>query len=287
MNMAEKKFLSWVGYKNEDNQAANTPGTPAAPTASAMDRIRELESQLADMRSRRDITGLTREEFEILASETAMTLIKTAQSREARAIAIAEKAVADATRAAKQAIESAEMKAKQVLSAAEGRGRKYLQAAQDEAAEITGTALAEAERLVEAREREAAALASSARREAERLITTATSDILDFKSWLMSAIQESERLHRIQTQSLASAEEAIKQTRGRLSSAFEKLAALGADIEANIGEGNRPHAKAFIRKATKEVRGEEDVPEVPSRTRAKNSPAKKKPAARKKTSKRK
>ena len=281
--MAEKNFLSWVGYKNEDNQTPNKPGTPAAPSASAMDRIRELEAQLADMRSRRDITGLTREEFEILASETAMTLIKTAQSREARAISIAEKAVSDATRAAKQAIESAEMKAKQVLSAAEGRGRKYLQAAQDEAAEITSSAEAEAERLVEAREREANALASSARREAERLITTATSDIADFKSWLMSAIQESERLHRIQTQSLASAEEAIKQTRGRLSSAFEKLAALGADIEANIGEGNRPHAKAFVRKMTKEVRGEDDAPV----RRSSKSSTKKKPAARKKTTKRK
>ena len=281
--MAEKNFLSWVGYKNEDNQTPNKPGTPAAPSASAMDRIRELEAQLADMRSRRDITGLTREEFEILASETAMTLIKTAQSREARAISIAEKAVSDATRAAKQAIESAEMKAKQVLSAAEGRGRKYLQAAQDEAAEITSSAEAEAERLVEAREREAHALASSARREAERLITTATSDIADFKSWLMSAIQESERLHRIQTQSLASAEEAIKQTRGRLSSAFEKLAALGADIEANIGEGNRPHAKAFVRKMTKEVRGEDDAPV----RRSSKSSTKKKPAARKKTTKRK
>ena len=281
--MAEKNFLSWVGYKNEDNQTPNKPGTPAAPSASAMDRIRELEAQLADMRSRRDITGLTREEFEILASETAMTLIKTAQSREARAISIAEKAVSDATRAAKQAIESAEMKAKQVLSAAEGRGRKYLQAAQDEAAEITSSAEAEAERLVEAREREANALANSARREAERLITTATSDIADFKSWLMSAIQESERLHRIQTQSLASAEEAIKQTRGRLSSAFEKLAALGADIEANIGEGNRPHAKAFIRKMTKEVRGEDDAPV----RRSSKSSTKKKPAARKKTTKRK
>ena len=281
--MAEKNFLSWVGYKNEDNQTPNKPGTAAAPSASAMDRIRELEAQLADMRSRRDITGLTREEFEILASETAMTLIKTAQSREARAISIAEKAVSDATRAAKQAIESAEMKAKQVLSAAEGQGRKYLQAAQDEAAEITSSAEAEAERLVEAREREANALASSARREAERLITTATSDIADFKSWLMSAIQESERLHRIQTQSLASAEEAIKQTRGRLSSAFEKLAALGADIEANIGEGNRPHAKAFIRKMTKEVRGEDDAPV----RRSSKSSTKKKPAARKKTTKRK
>ena len=281
--MAEKNFLSWVGYKNEDNQTPNKPGTAAAPSASAMDRIRELEAQLADMRSRRDITGLTREEFEILASETAMTLIKTAQSREARAISIAEKAVSDATRAAKQAIESAEMKAKQVLSAAEGRGRKYLQVAQDEAAEITSSAEAEAERLVEAREREANALANSARREAERLITTATSDIADFKSWLMSAIQESERLHRIQTQSLASAEEAIKQTRGRLSSAFEKLAALGADIEANIGEGNRPHAKAFVRKMTKEVRGEDDAPV----RRSSKSSTKKKPAARKKTTKRK
>ena len=67
--MAEKNFLSWVGFKSEVEDKS-------APTQNALERIRELESQLNDLRSRRDITGLSREEFEILATETAMSMIK-------------------------------------------------------------------------------------------------------------------------------------------------------------------------------------------------------------------
>ena len=49
--MAEKKnFLNWVGFKESES---------AAP--SSVDRIRELESQLNDLRSRRDITTLSKE----------------------------------------------------------------------------------------------------------------------------------------------------------------------------------------------------------------------------------
>ena len=44
--MAEKNsFLNWVGFKGEEEQAP-----------SSVERIRELESQLADLKSRRDIT---------------------------------------------------------------------------------------------------------------------------------------------------------------------------------------------------------------------------------------
>jgi len=73
--MGDKNFLSWVGFKGEDQ-------SQPAPKQNALERIRELETQLTDMRSRRDITGLSREEFEILATETAMTMIKSAQQRE-------------------------------------------------------------------------------------------------------------------------------------------------------------------------------------------------------------
>jgi len=62
--MSEKKsFLNWVGFSGEETA---TPGS--------VDRIRELEQQLADLRSRRDITSLSKEEFEILATETAMSM---------------------------------------------------------------------------------------------------------------------------------------------------------------------------------------------------------------------
>ena len=73
--MAEKNsFLNWVGFKGEEEQAP-----------SSVERIRELESQLADLKSRRDITGLSKEEFEILATETAMSMIKSVSYTHLRA----------------------------------------------------------------------------------------------------------------------------------------------------------------------------------------------------------
>ena len=76
MAMANEKstFLNWVGFKEGETTTQNS-----------VDRIRELEAQLADLRSRRDITSLSKEEFEILATETAMSMIKSAQAREQKA----------------------------------------------------------------------------------------------------------------------------------------------------------------------------------------------------------
>ena len=104
--MSEKKsFLNWVGFSGEETA---TPGS--------VDRIRELEQQLADLRSRRDITSLSKEEFEILATETAMSMIKSAQLREARAQAASDRLVNETSRAAKDALESAQNKAAMVHS---------------------------------------------------------------------------------------------------------------------------------------------------------------------------
>ena len=114
--MAEKKnFLNWVGFTGED-ESSNQP--------SSVDRIRELEAQIADLKSRRDITGLTKEEFEILATETAMSMIKSAQARESKAQVAASRLVAETTRATKEELEAADAKARSILSGAETRGRK-------------------------------------------------------------------------------------------------------------------------------------------------------------------
>ena len=107
--MAEKNsFLNWVGFKGDE---------PEAP--SSVDRIRELEAQLADLKSRRDITGLTKEEFEILATETAMSMIKSAQARESKAQSIATRLIAETNRTTKEEIEAADAKARSILSGAE------------------------------------------------------------------------------------------------------------------------------------------------------------------------
>ena len=251
--MAEKKFRSWVGFKEE---------ATAAPTENAVERIRQLETQLADLRSRRDITSLSKEEFEILAGETAMSLIKTAQQRESRALASAEQTVAEAARITKERLDSSESKAKSILAGAESRGRKYLEAAESDAAEFREKAIRQAEHLLTESKREANSLGIAAKREAEKIISEATGEISEFRSWLTSAISESERLYRIQTQSLTAAEHAITETRNRLKQAFERLASLQGDIDANIDENNRPVEKLFVRQGSKATSVTQTVPVV-------------------------
>ena len=222
--MSEKSsFLNWVGFKGEET---NSPGS--------VDRIRELEAQLADLRSRRDITTLSKEEFEILATETAMTIIKSAQLREAKAQAMADRVIAETTRAAKDAIESAEQKAKSLLSGAETRGRKYLQAAETEAQELLEKTEVEAETLLENKKREATHLTTSARREGERIIGEATHDVREYRQWLGGVISEAERLYKVQVQSLDAAESAIHQSRSRLESSFQHLAQLQKTVVESL-----------------------------------------------------
>jgi cell division septum initiation protein DivIVA len=237
--MAEKNFLSWVGFKGE---GADQP----APSENALERIRQLETQLSDMRSRRDITSLTKEEFEILATETAMSIIKTAQAREAKANSAAQKIVSETAREVKEKLESSETKAKAILSAAENRGRKYLQAAESDADELKANAESESNKLLSDASREASSLTSAAKRESQRLIEAAASQIIDYRSWLSTAIAEAERLHRSQNASLNAAEQAIQQTRQKLQHAFDRLAELQMDINANLDAGNNPVGKSFV-----------------------------------------
>jgi tetrahydromethanopterin S-methyltransferase subunit B len=226
--MAEKKnFLGWVGFTGDDNDSST-------PSSSSVDRIRELEAQIADLKSRRDITGLTREEFEILATETAMSMIKSAQARESKAQAAAARLIAETTRATKEELASADLKARSILTSAESRGRKYIQAAEAEAEEKVAEAEAEAEDLLEKSKREVTALTYAAKREGERIISTATGEITNYRQWLNGAIGEAERLYRIQKQALDSAESSIQQSRNRLDGAFQKLEELQKSILENL-----------------------------------------------------
>lgn len=248
--MAEKGFRSWLGYKEE---------VTTAPSENAVDRIRQLESQLADLRSRKDITSLSKEEFEILATETAMSLIKTAQQRESRANAAAQKLISETNATIKAKLDSAESKAKSILSGAESRGRKYLEAAEYEASEMRDKVAREAESLLQESKREANALAAAGRREAEKLIAQATSEISNFRTWLTNAISESERLYRIQTQSLHAAENAIAETKSKLAHAFDRLSGLQSSIDESLSEENKP---------VKESLGNKSKAKAPSKKKA-------------------
>ena len=54
-------------------------------------------------------------------------------------------------------------------------------------------------------------------------------------------------MQKLHLQALNSAEEAIRQTKAKVTSAFEKLAALGVDIESALDEADRPKENEFTR----------------------------------------
>ena len=276
--MTEKKnFLNWVGFKESES---------AAP--SSVDRIRELESQLNDLRSRRDITTLSKEEFEILATETAMSMIKSAQSREAKALSASERITLEASRQVKDALESAETKARSILSGAEARGRKYINVAEAEAAERVSQAEREAQSIFDEKRREAATLAQAARREGERIITEATTEVSGYRQWLAGVISEAERLYRIQKQSLDAAESAIQQSRNRLDGAFQRLEELQKSVLDNLNADDTLINPGPLKVSSQRTRPALDAPKESAKPTAKKA-AKKAPAkksAAKKTAKR-
>jgi len=271
--MAEKNFRNWVGFREDSERE---------PVANPVDRIRDLESQLADLRSRRDITGLSREEFEILATETAMAMIKSAQAREAKAHAAADRLISESTRNAKDTLEGAETKARSILAGAESRGRKYISAAELEAAELIRDAsreaaavadakVREAESVVELKRREAAALATAARREAERIISEASGNVNDFRAWLGDMISESERLYRTQTQALTAAEVAIAQSREKLDSSFARLSRMQEIVNTSLNEDGTVKKSAPIKVESKRTSPAIEAPKKSSNTPAKRS----------------
>ena len=285
--MAEKNFRNWVGFRDEADRA---------PVANPVDRIRELESQLADLKSRRDITGLSREEFEILATETAMAMIKSAQAREAKATAASERLINETSRNAKDTLDGAENKARSILAGAESRGRKYISTAEAEASEIVRDAgreatavanakIAEADSAVDAKRRDAAALTTAARREAERVISEAADNVVEYRAWLADIITESERLYRSQATALSAAESAIAASREKLDSAFARLTKMQAVVDNSLNEDGTVKKSAPIRVESKRTRAAIAAPKKTSKTSAKGTAKKiapkKKPAKRK------
>ena len=269
--MAEKKsFLNWVGFTGED-ETTNVP--------SSVERIRELEAQIADLKSRRDITGLTREEFEILATETAMSMVKSAQARESKAHAAASRLISETARATKEELDAAELKARSILSGAESRGRKYIQSAETEAEEKVAHAEAEAISLLESKKREISTMATVARREGERIISDATVQVSGYRQWLSGVMSEAERLYRVQKQSLDAAESAIQQSRNRLDGAFQKLEELQKSVQDNLNADD-----TLINAGPIKISSRRTLPALPSPAKSVKKTAKK--SAAKKSSKR-
>ena len=253
----------WMGFKADE--VADTP--PTSSNGGSLTRIRELEAQLADLRSRRDITSLSREEFEILATETAMSLIRTAQQREEKAKISVERLLTESKRAAQSAVEAAEGKARSLLGQAESKGRRLIEAAETDARELLQAAESKGEELLNTKRRESMAITSAARKEAEQMVTSAMSDVSAYRAWLGGVVAEAERLYKVQTQSLEAAASAIVQSRSRLDAAWERLSQLNSAVERTLDENGKPRVNRGESSAS-ESSGEKSA-KKPSRSKKK------------------
>jgi vacuolar-type H+-ATPase subunit H len=133
----------------------------------------------------------------------------------------------------------------------------------------------EADELLNQSAKDASQITSAAKRDAQKLITDAARNIVDYRSWLSSAISEAERLHRAQNSSLNAAEQAIQESRQKLRLAFDRLSQLQADINANLDGESKPTGKVFVAGA-----GKKAAQAAVRKQKAANS---KKPASKKKS----
>jgi vacuolar-type H+-ATPase subunit H len=218
-------------------------------------------------------------------------MIKSAQAREAKATAAADRLINEANRSTKDALESAENKARSILAGAETRGRKYISTAEAEASEIVRDAgreatavasakIAEADSVVDGKRREAVALTTAARREAERVIAEAADNVTEYRAWLADILVESERLYRSQASALSAAEAAIAQSREKLDSAFARLSKMQAVVDNSLNEDGTVKKSAPIRVESKRTRAAIAAPKksakAPVKRTAKKTSAKRK-----------
>ena len=111
----------------------------------------------------------------------------------------------------------------------------------------------------------------------ERLVQSAAGEITAYRSWLTQVISEAERLYRIQTQSLDSAQNAIQQSRERLDTAYRRLSEFEKQVNDVVGADGRltntskvtapTEASVKTTLAPKKVKGTKSSKAAPKRRR--------------------
>jgi len=203
---------SWLGYRPEQQD-------DAAPDLGA--RIRELESELAALRAKRDFTELSEAEIETLAGETAVTILKAAHSREAAAKATGERIVAQAN------AEAAALTA----------------AAQKQAAETKSSAEKIAAALVSNANQDAETLVRNATNESNALRNAAQEEVRRHKAWLAANVKEALKLQNIQTQALATVMKNIETWQANVNNAVGQLAAHQQSLNAEVAKDDAQDTK--------------------------------------------
>lgn len=220
----------------------STPAQPSAAAAPAGPDVKQLMAELSELRKRKELSSLTADEIEILASTTAAAMIAAAHKRQAEASAAVEQAVAEAKRRATQVLAEAEAKlaaAETALQSAAGEAQRQAQAvlssAQQQAKHIVEAAQAETiamrtelqTRLADvAGERER--LLAAAKREADDLRAKAQAAAAEHAEWLRKQIDSATRIQQGVSERLESVAAALSAHRETVTTSLTALLGLTA-----------------------------------------------------------
>jgi vacuolar-type H+-ATPase subunit H len=200
---------SWLGYRPE-----NQDGASGAPDLTG--RIHELESEIATLRAKPELADLSEAEVEMMASETAVTILKAAHAREALAAETGARILAQAN-----------SDAAALTTAAQKQSFETINSAEKNAASIVDKAMQDAETLVR-----------NATNEANALRAAAQEEVRKYKSWLVANVKETLKLQASQEQALASATKNIEAWQANVNGAVALLSAHQQSLETELVKGD-------------------------------------------------
>ncbi|HUW79221.1 MAG TPA: hypothetical protein VMV52_10805 [Candidatus Nanopelagicaceae bacterium] len=215
--MSDRSGLKgWLGYRPE-----NQGGRGSAPAPDLSGRIHELEAEIAALRAKPDLTGLSEAELETSAGETALTILKAAHAREATAKATAERIVSEAN-----------SEAAALTIAAQKQAFETVNTAEKNAASIVAKAMQDAEVLVRNATNESNAMRSAAQEE-----------VRQHRTWLAANVNEALKLQEAQIQAFAGVSKNIDIWQATVNTAVGRLSAHQQSLEQALAPA-QPPAKA-------------------------------------------
>ena len=233
------------GAVTAPNEATSPTPTQTPPAAPSGPDPKQLIAELNELRKRKDLSALTADEIEILASSTAAAMIAAAHKRQAEATAAVENAVAEAKRRASAVLAEAEAK----LATATSTVERATEEAQRQGQAIVAKAQEQARALVSAAEAETAGiraelqarladvagerdrLLAAAQREADDLRAKAQAAAAEHEQWLRTQIDSATRIQQGVSERLESVASALSSHRETVVASLTAL--LGLTTEGN------------------------------------------------------
>lgn len=233
---ARRRVFDWIGYRRENNIAVES-----LSAGELVEVVRQLETEVAQLRVAKNLADLETSELEKLASETASTMLAAVHRRESEAKALAKDIVAKADKQADKALAQMQRKADEILADAEARlqnaikvAKETVEKAEKESAQIRRTVETETTNLKAAAEAHAQQVMSDATKWAEAQRRAALEQANDIRRQVAGAIAASRDAHREVLDAHDKAKQASEKAQKLVAAAAEGLDNNAVELHAAL-----------------------------------------------------